>query len=126
MRTTVKSDMSPNGGKSTKRGKASALPENIRNAIAQAIKADIAAEREPKGTVKVDNPDCIAYPCQCASSSYCCACEGIICAMECQDGCDTFQYLPCYGEGGNKCGCVTDSDCPGLACEGSQFCQCSQ
>lgn len=72
MRTTVKSDMTPNEGKSTKRRKASALPENIRNAIAQAIKADIAAEREPKGTVKVDNPDCIAYPCQCASSSYCC------------------------------------------------------
>ncbi len=117
--------MGPVKGEPSNEKKGSAISDNIRNAIAQAIKTDIAARREPKGTVKVDNPDCIAYPCQCASSTHCCACEGIICALECQDGCDTFQYLPCYGVAGNTCGCVSDGDCPG-ACGGSKLCQCSQ
>lgn len=48
MRTTVKSDMTPNEGKSTKRRKASALPENIRNAIAQAIKAVLLLKESQK------------------------------------------------------------------------------
>lgn len=104
---------------------ASVLPENIRKEIAQAIKEDIEVGREPKGSVSVDNPDCIAYLCQCASSSYCCVCLGTTCAAECQNGCYTFQCFSCTGVAGNTCDCLTDSDCPG-ACADSPSCVCDE
>jgi hypothetical protein len=58
--------MNPEEGRPVNRKKANAIPKNILEAVASAIKADIAARREPKEAVKIDNPDCVEYPCQCS------------------------------------------------------------
>ena len=95
-----------------KEEKTARLSEEIRSVIALAVRADFAAGRKQEGTVHVDNPECIAYPCQCSNGTYCCVCPVDVCESFCQSGCGDFNYYTCLNEAGGPCGCVTNSDCP--------------
>ena len=106
--------MNPNKGRTNKKKAVLVIPDGIRKATSLALnKAKLSENTKWPIKVKVDNPNCPAYPCQCAEGTYCCLCEDYICASVCQDGCDSFSVTPCLDSSGSYCPCTQDSQCPG-------------
>lgn len=58
--------MNPDRGNPIKRKEIPPIPDKVREAIYQAIKADIAAGKR-SGTVVIENPECVTYPCTCGN-----------------------------------------------------------
>lgn len=87
---------------------------NMRSKIEAAVAEDVKMERPIRGVIKIDNPDCVTYPCICYSS-YCCSCSSGVCVSYCQDGCNSLNYFQCGDSGGEICGCTSDRDCLGCA-----------
>lgn len=111
------------GTKFSMAGSRAVLSSATKDKLIAAIGERIRDGRPSSGYVTIDEPECVAEPCQCTSQTYCCFCgpstEGgqIVCVAVCQDGCGgRYNTFVCTDANGNYCYCSSDSDCIGGLC----------